>query len=62
MASEWSGGGGEAATVSELDTSGKVSYGEPAGIELYRTVVVNSEATNREKRMSQMGATRTSLR
>jgi hypothetical protein len=38
-----------AVTVSEHDTRGKVAYGEPPGIELHRTVVVTSEATNREK-------------
>jgi hypothetical protein len=45
--------GTRAITTSEHDTSGKVAYGEPAGIELHRTVVVTSEATNREKEMSQ---------
>jgi hypothetical protein len=44
-----------AVTVSEHDTRGKVAYGEPPGIELHRTVVVTSEATNREKGMSQTG-------
>jgi hypothetical protein len=41
-----------AVIASEHSTSGKVAYGEPLGIELYRTVVVTCEATNREKRMS----------
>jgi hypothetical protein len=45
-----------AATASEHVTSGKVSYGEPPGIKLHRTVVVTSEVTNREKGMSQMGS------
>ena len=45
--------GAGAVTASEHDTSGKVAYGEPPGIELHRTVVVTSEATNREKEMSQ---------
>jgi hypothetical protein len=42
-----------------------VVYGEPPGIELHITVVVTSEATNREKGVSQSvrpEATRTSLR
>jgi hypothetical protein len=54
--------GAGTATTSEHNTSGKVSYGEPLGIELYKTVVVTSEATNQEKGMSQLGATRTPLR
>jgi hypothetical protein len=45
-----------AATTSEHDTSGKVAYGEPPGIELHRTVVVASEATDREKGMRQTGS------
>jgi hypothetical protein len=45
-----------AITASEHDTSGKVAYDKPSGIELHRTVVVTSEATNREKRMSQTGS------
>jgi hypothetical protein len=36
--------------VGEVD--GKVVYGEPLGIELHRTIVVTSEAMNREKGMS----------
>jgi hypothetical protein len=44
--------GVEALTASEHDTCGKVPYGEPPVIELHRTVVVTSEATNREKGMS----------
>jgi hypothetical protein len=43
-------------TTSEHDTSGKVVYGEPPGIELHRIVVVASEAMDREKGMSQMGS------
>jgi hypothetical protein len=39
-----------AVTASKHDTSGKVAYGEPPGIR--RTMVVTSEATNREKGMS----------
>jgi hypothetical protein len=42
-----------AVIASEHDTSGKVAYGEPPGIELHRTVVVTSEATSREKGMNQ---------
>jgi hypothetical protein len=45
-----------AVIAGEHDTSGKVAYGEPPGIELYRTMVVTSEATNREKGMSKMGS------
>jgi hypothetical protein len=48
--------GARAVTTSEHDTSEKVVYSEPPGIELHRTVVVASEATNREKGMSQMGS------
>jgi hypothetical protein len=44
-----------AATASEHGMSGKVSYGEPLGIELHRIVVVTSKATNQEKGVSQMG-------
>jgi hypothetical protein len=43
----------EAVTTSEHNTRGKVAYYEPPGIELHRIVVVTSEATNREKGMSQ---------
>jgi hypothetical protein len=39
--------------ASEYDTSRKVAYGEPPGIELHRTVVVTSEATSQEKGMNQ---------
>jgi hypothetical protein len=46
--------GVRAVTSSEHDTSGKVACDETPGIELHRTVVVASEATNREKGMSQM--------
>jgi hypothetical protein len=42
-----------AVIASEHGTRGKVACGEPPGIELHRTVVVTSEATNREKGMSQ---------
>ena len=45
-----------AVTASEHGTCGKVACGEPPGIELHRTVVVTSEATNREKGMSQTGS------
>jgi hypothetical protein len=45
MASEESRGGG-AVTTSDHGTSGKVTYGEPLGIELHRTMVVASESTN----------------
>jgi hypothetical protein len=48
--------GAKAVTASEYGTSGKVAYGEPLGIELHRTMVVTSEATNREKRMSHTGS------
>jgi hypothetical protein len=47
--------GARAVIASEHDTSGKVSYGKPSGIELHRIVVVTGEATNQEKGMSQMG-------
>jgi hypothetical protein len=40
-------------TTSKHDMRGKVAYGEPPGIELHRTVVVTSKATNLEKGMSQ---------
>jgi hypothetical protein len=46
--------GAGAITTSEHDPRGKVAYGEPPGIEFHRTVVVISEATNREKRMCQI--------
>jgi hypothetical protein len=46
--------GTRAITTSEHDTSVKVSYGEPLGIKLHKTVVVTGEATNREKGLSQM--------
>jgi hypothetical protein len=45
--------GGRAVTASEHDMCGKVAYGKPPGIKLHRKVVVTSEATNREKGMSQ---------
>jgi hypothetical protein len=45
-----------AITTSDHGTSGKVAYGEPLGTELHRTVIVTSEATNREKGMSQIGS------
>jgi hypothetical protein len=48
--------GAGAVATSEHDTSGKVVYGEPLGIELYRTMVITSKATNREKGMSQVGS------
>jgi hypothetical protein len=48
--------GARAVTTSEHDTSEKVVYSEPPGIELHRTVVITSEATNQEKGMSQMGS------
>jgi hypothetical protein len=35
---------------------GKVAYGESPGVELHRTVVVTSKATNREEGMSQTGS------
>jgi hypothetical protein len=41
--------GGRTTIASEHDTSGKVTYGEHLGIKLHRTMVVTSEATNREK-------------
>jgi hypothetical protein len=45
--------GSRAITASEHIMRGKVVYGESLGIELHRTVAVTSEATNREKGMSQ---------
>jgi hypothetical protein len=48
--------GARAVTPSEHGTRGKVTYGEPPGIELHRTVVVTSEAMNQEKGMSQTGS------
>ena len=48
--------GAGSVTTSDHDTNGKVAYGEPLGIELHRTMVVTSEATNREKRMSHTGS------
>jgi hypothetical protein len=47
--------GVESVTTSEYNTSSNVSYGEPLGIEFRRTVVVTSEAMNREKGMNHMG-------
>jgi hypothetical protein len=50
--------GGEAVTSSDhnVNTRGKVACGELPGIKLHRTVVVTSEATNREKGMSPIGS------
>jgi hypothetical protein len=48
----YASGGSGGVAASEHDTSGKVAYGEPLGIELHRAVVVASQATNREKGMS----------
>jgi hypothetical protein len=48
--------GAGAVTASEYNTHGKVTCGEPLGIELHREVVFNSEATNIEKGMSQTGS------
>jgi hypothetical protein len=45
-----------AVTASEHNTRGKVAYGESLGIGLHRTVIVTSEAMNREKGMSQTGS------
>jgi hypothetical protein len=42
-----------AVTASEHSTRREVAYGEPPGIELHRTVVVTSDATNQEMGMSQ---------
>jgi hypothetical protein len=39
--------GAEAVTASEHSMCGKVAYGATLGVELHRTVVVTSEATNR---------------
>jgi hypothetical protein len=54
-ASEESRGAG-AITATEHSTRGKVAYGEPLGIELHRTMIVTSEATNREKGTSRTGS------
>jgi hypothetical protein len=43
-------------TASEHSMCGKVAYGETPGVELHRTVVVTSEATNQEEGMSQTGS------
>ena len=48
--------GTEAVTASEHSMCGKVAYGESVGVELHRTVVVTSEATNLEKGMSPTGS------
>jgi hypothetical protein len=48
--------GAGAVTASEHIMCGKVAYGETSGVELHRTVVVTSEATNREEGMSQTGS------
>jgi hypothetical protein len=54
--------GAGAVTTSELNTTGKVENGESLGIELYRAVVVTSEATDREKGMSQLGSNKNAVR
>ena len=54
--------GVRAVIASEHSTRGEVVYAEPPGIELHRTVVVSSEATNQKKGLNHMRATRTSLR
>ena len=54
-ASEENRGAG-AVTASEHSMCGKVAYGETPGVELHRALVVTSEATNREERMSQSGS------
>jgi hypothetical protein len=38
-----------------VNPKGKMSYGEPPGIKLHKTVVVSGEATNREKIMYDVG-------
>jgi hypothetical protein len=43
-----------AVTTSEHDPSGRWRMVEPPWIELHRTMLVTSKATNREKGMSQM--------
>jgi hypothetical protein len=63
--SMWGGyvGGGSGWQVNRVEGAravatsehGKVAYGEPPGIELHKTMVVTSEATNREKGMSKAG-------
>jgi hypothetical protein len=52
--------GAGAIIASMHDTRGKVAYGEPPGIELHRTVIVTSNATNRGQGWVRLGATRTS--
>jgi hypothetical protein len=42
-------------TLSNHNTSGKISDGEPPSIELHRAVVVSSEATDREKVLDDVG-------
>jgi hypothetical protein len=44
--------GAGAVTASDHNACGKVAYGETPGVELYRAVVVTSEAANREEGMS----------
>jgi hypothetical protein len=46
--------GVEVVTTSEYYTSSNVSYGEPPGMKLRRTVVVTSETMKREKEMNHM--------
>jgi hypothetical protein len=48
--------GAEAVTAIDHSMCGKVAYGESVGVELHRTVVVTSEATNQEVGMSQTGS------
>jgi hypothetical protein len=45
--------GAGAVTASDRSMCGKVAYGESPRVKLHRTVVVTSEATNREEGMSQ---------
>jgi hypothetical protein len=54
--------GVEVFTSSKHDTRGKVAYGEPQGIKLHRTMVVTSEATIREKGMSQTGSNKDAIK
>jgi hypothetical protein len=44
-----------AITLSNHNTSGKIPDGEPPSIELHRAVVVNSEATDQEKVLDDVG-------
>jgi hypothetical protein len=48
--------GARAVRGSDHSMCEKVAYGESPGVKLHRTVVVTSEATNREKGMSQTGS------